>query len=60
MAISSEETSLERLEQDFLLQRNDDRNFFLEWQQGLPTLTESNRENLQRIVGNVGKLLYFS
>jgi hypothetical protein len=36
----SEETSLERLEQDFLLQRNDDRNFFLEWQQDLPNLTE--------------------
>ncbi len=31
-----EETSLERLEQNFLLQRNDDRNFFLEWQQDLP------------------------
>ena len=45
----SEETSLERLEQDFLLQRNDDRNFFLEWQQDLPNLTESDRENLQRI-----------
>jgi hypothetical protein len=45
----SEETSLEKLEQDFLLQPNDDRNFFLEWQQDLPNLTESDRENLQRI-----------
>ncbi len=45
----SEETSLEGLERDFLLQRTDDLNFFLEWQQDLPNLISSDREALKRI-----------
>jgi hypothetical protein len=39
----SEETSLEGLEKDFLLKRNDQLSFFLEWQQDLPNLTPSDR-----------------
>jgi hypothetical protein len=45
----SEETSLEGLEKDFLLQRNNELSFFLEWQQDLPNLTPSDRLALNRI-----------
>ena len=45
----SEETSLEGLEKDFLLQRTDDMAFFLEWQQDLPNLTSGDLDDLKRI-----------
>jgi len=45
----SEDLSLDKLTQDFLLQRNDDCDFFWEWQKNLPELTANDRENLERI-----------
>jgi hypothetical protein len=42
----SEETSLEGLEKDFLLQRTDDLAFFLEWQQDLPNFTIADEESI--------------
>ena len=45
----SEETSLEGLERDFQLQRNDDRDFFREWRQELVNLSQSDRDVLKRI-----------
>lgn len=45
----SEETSLEGLERDFQLQRNDDPDFFSEWQQELVNLNQGDRDVLKRI-----------
>ncbi|MEI6329780.1 MAG: type I restriction enzyme HsdR N-terminal domain-containing protein [Pseudanabaena sp. ELA645] len=45
----SEETSLEGLERDFQLQRNDDRDFFREWRQELVNLSQGDRDVLKRI-----------
>ena len=45
----SEETSLEGLERDFQLQRNDDPDFFSEWQQELVNLNQGDRDALKRI-----------
>ena len=45
----SEETSLEGLERDFQLQRNDDRDFFGEWRQELVNLSQGDRDVLKRI-----------
>lgn len=45
----SEETSLEGLERDFQLQRNDDRDFFREWRQELVNLSQGDRDALKRI-----------
>jgi hypothetical protein len=45
----SEETSLEGLERDFKLQRNDDRDFFSEWRQELVNLSQGDRDSLERI-----------
>ena len=45
----SEETSLEGLERDFQLQRNDDRDFFREWRQEWVNLSQGDREALKRI-----------
>ena len=45
----SEETSLEGLERDFQLQRNDDRDFFREWRQELVNLSQRDRDALKRI-----------
>ena len=45
----SEETSLEGLERDFQLQRNDDHDFFSEWRQELVNLSQGDRDALTRI-----------
>ena len=45
----SEETSLEGLERDFKLQRNDDHDFFGEWRQELVNLSQGDRDALKRI-----------
>ena len=45
----SEETSLEGLERDFKLQRNDDHDFFSEWRQELVNLSQGDRDALTRI-----------
>ena len=45
----SEETSLEGLERDFKLQRNDDHDFFSEWRQELVNLSQGDRDALKRI-----------
>ena len=45
----SEETSLEGLERDFQLQRNDDPDFFEEWRQELVNLSQGDRDVLKRI-----------
>ena len=45
----SEETSLEGLERDFQLQRNDDHDFFGEWRQELVNLSQGDRDALKRI-----------
>ncbi|MEI6063971.1 MAG: type I restriction enzyme HsdR N-terminal domain-containing protein [Pseudanabaena sp. ELA748] len=45
----SEETSLEGLERDFQLQRNDDPDFFEEWRQELVNLSQGDRDALKRI-----------
>lgn len=45
----SEETSLEGLERDFQLQRNDDHDFFGEWRQELVNLSQGDRDALTRI-----------
>ena len=45
----SEETSLEGLERDFQLQRNDDHDFFGEWRQDLVNLSQGDRDALTRI-----------
>jgi hypothetical protein len=45
----SEETSLEGLERDFQLQRNDDPDFFGEWRQELVNLSQGDRDALKRI-----------
>ena len=45
----SEETSLEGLERDFQLQRNDDHDFFKEWRQELVNLSQGDRDVLKRI-----------
>ena len=45
----SEETSLEGLERDFQLQRNDDHDFFGEWRQELVNLSQGDRDVLKRI-----------
>ena len=45
----SEETSLEGLERDFQLQRNDDPDFFEEWRQELVNLNQGDRDFLKRI-----------
>ena len=48
-ATSSEKLTLRDLKEEFHLQTSTDPNFFLEWQQDLPVISEWEHQRLDRI-----------
>ncbi|BAY96738.1 hypothetical protein NIES37_06740 [Tolypothrix tenuis PCC 7101] len=47
--IQGKDVSLNQLIEEFDLQRNDDENFFREWQENLPELNDLERQNIAEI-----------
>ena len=54
--IAAQNVTLYDLEQQFSLQHTKDQSFFLEWQAGLPELTEAEQQRLIRVQDVVANL----